>query len=113
MKPMDRRSFLLGMFSFLKDGKDEEENVPAGAAPCAVLKIGRVADYPLGAVHPLPSRPVVIESLPEGLRARSTKDPHRCYALGMEAGGAIMLSLEEPWPPNRVLSILTCEPANL
>ncbi len=75
--------------------------------------VGRLFDFPLGEQKILPALNIIIESLPEGLRAHSTENIDQYYALKENTSGELVLSLKELWPANRVYSFLTNAPIDL
>ena len=123
MKLMDRRKFLFGAFSS-NQASNAFASTPPGLAvmPNADLgpvEIGNISRFPLGGERVAGSGTVMVESFPEGLRARSyslgfTKGGVTRYlAIRSNASGGLIVDRSETWPADRVYSLLTGEPARL
>ena len=54
-----------------------------------------------------------IESLAEGLRARSVGPENRYYAIQSGPNGGLTVNRLESWPMEKVYSIMTGEPVSL
>ncbi|MEO6096052.1 MAG: hypothetical protein ABIW76_10295 [Fibrobacteria bacterium] len=108
MKPIDRRDFLFGAF-----------HASPQAAPAGPVDIGRISHYPLGEERLAGSGTVMVESHPEGLRARSYRPglaggiADQYFAIRSDPSGGLIVDRSETWPADRVYSILTGEPARL
>ncbi|HEY8270611.1 MAG TPA: hypothetical protein VIG33_06950 [Pseudobdellovibrionaceae bacterium] len=99
MNTMTRRDFFLGTFS-----KAETKT------ECIV---GRISDFPIGKSKSLTALQVEIESLPEGLRARSLENERCFYSIKMNQIGELIVNRRELWPENQAFSILTNEQTSL
>lgn len=75
--------------------------------------IGKIADFPVGREKPFDSGLLIVESLPEGLRARSTGNDFLYFEIKAGPIGELMVNRAEIWPANRVFSIMTAGPASL
>lgn len=106
MQTMDRRSFLLGPFA-----QSENRNAQLGASP--VIRIGTMADFPVGKEMLVGAGSILLESLPEGLRARNPDNDTQYFGIHVTGTGAIMVNRGESWSKNTVFSILTCGPTSL
>lgn len=118
MKALSRRDFLRG--SFLRAHAAEAAAASAGdppasgrRAPAGRLAIGRIADFPVGGIRPLPEAGLEIESRPEGLRARSLTDPEAFHAITAGPAGELMVCLGETWPRDWVYSSMINGPSGL
>jgi hypothetical protein len=115
METMARRTFLFGAFS--------KENAPVKPDICneslqgmqknPLLKIGKVRDFPLGKEKPTQDGSLIIESLPEGLRARSSIEKNQYFAINANQYAELIVNRQEVWPANRVYSIMTGEAQDL
>lgn len=106
MSSMSRRNFILGILT--GTGKN-----PVGKnLETSEFLIGRIADFPVGQVKCLPQLDMTIESLPEGLRARSASG-RPFYSIETKQAGELIVNRAKIWPSSQVFSVLTSEPAYL
>ncbi len=75
--------------------------------------IGNLFDFPIGKKREITSLDVIIDSLPEGLRAQSTKDNNQYYGLKENQSGELVINRLESWPANRVYSSLINGPTEI
>ncbi len=73
------------------------------------FSIGKIADFPVGETKSFPLHAMVVESLAEGLRARSLENDGCCYAVKTNQIGELLVSRDELWPENMIYSILKNE----
>ena len=107
MEAMARRDFLRGAFIASAKVKTKEvERKP-------IVRIGKIADFPIGHETHSDSGRLVIQSLPEGLRARSAENGMLYYGIEAGPAGDLLINRAEIWPANRVFSIMTGGPASL
>lgn len=131
MGGMDRRSFLFGAFrgsdvsdaAPIRVGPEAEAEVgggsgwAAGGAPQAqrgaVIRIGRWRDFPIGESRILGPQGLLIESLPEGLRARSESSGGKCFGITADPFGELAVDPSEIWDEGMVYSIMVAGPVRL
>jgi hypothetical protein len=107
MSPITRRDFFLKTLRPANSGK----NLATTEIPEFI--IGRVVDFPLGEKILHEPHQVIIESLPEGLRAQSTENKNQFYSIKLNQIGELIVNRMEIWSADQVFSILTNEPAYL
>jgi hypothetical protein len=119
MDALDRRDFFLRLAGRAGPA-GADRNVPpveggAGAAAAGRRRvpIGRVADFPPGGTRILAADGLAVESLPEGLRARSIHAGGGWFAVGADGTGALHVDRGLEWPEDRVFSIMTGEACRL
>lgn len=115
MEPMDRRAFLFGGFKGsapVRSSGALGASGPSGTA-AAVFKIGRLADFPTGETRRLESGSILIESLPEGLRARSSECDGTCYEITADPIGGLSVNMARIWNEDTVFSIMIGGPARM
>lgn len=71
--------------------------------------IGKISDFPVGKEKVLEKFKIVVESLPEGLKARSTEDNNNFYSIKTNQVGELVVNRAEDWSPSHAFSILTNE----
>ena len=81
--------------------------------PDAVFRIGRWPDFPIGETRKAGPRAILIESLSEGLRARSGNPGGPCYAIASNAVGELSVDMSVTWKQDRVFSIMLGGPVRL
>lgn len=94
MTSMSRRDFFLK--SFRKPENPE-------------IIIGKIFDYPLGEKRILTQAKMIIESLPEGLRAQSLEEENKFYPIKTNHVGELVVNRAETWTKAQVFSVLTNE----
>ncbi len=77
------------------------------------LHIGKISNFPIGENKNFEQHGIVVESFPEGLRVRSTRENGQFFALTTTPFGALQVDFAEFWPADLVYSIMTNEPAFL
>lgn len=75
--------------------------------------MGGIGDYPVGETRTLPVGEILIESLPEGLRAISSDGSGRHFAIVGGPHGGLLVDCARVWPAHRVYSVMTGEPAEI
>lgn len=105
MTSISRRDFFL---KALRNSGERQSQEPI-ANPEVV--IGRLVDFPVGTKKVLTPFQMVIESLPEGLRAQSVENDHKFYSIKSNQVGELVVNRMDIWPASQVFSILTNEPA--
>jgi hypothetical protein len=71
--------------------------------------IGKIFDFPLGEKKILCQAKMIIESLPEGLRAQSTEEENKFYPIKTNHVGELVVNRAETWTKAQVFSVLTNE----
>lgn len=71
--------------------------------------IGKIRDFPVGEEKVLDKFKIVVESLPEGLRARSAEDKNIYFSIKTNQVGELVVNRAEDWSPAHAFSILTNE----
>lgn len=123
MATMGRRIFLFGAFADT-NGVAVQDNAAraVSVAPAqeqgrsnepAIFKIGKIADFPVGSEKLLGSATLLVQSLSEGLRARSNPEGQIYYALFANQTGELSVNRNITWPADMVFSIMTGEPTRL
>ncbi len=107
MKSMNRRTFLFGAFAKNPSRVENPDEKILDQNP--FFKIGKVADFQIGQEVSFRERSIVIESLPEGIRVRSTKKHNCYYAISTNKLGELFVNRGEAWSQNQVFSIMTNE----
>lgn len=111
---MDRRAFLIGG---IKEPAAARASGPAASGPsgaaASVYKIGRLADLPAGETRRFASGSILVESLPEGLRARSGERGGPCYEITANPIGELSVDLSRTWNEDTVFSIMIGGPTRL
>lgn len=92
MTSMSRRDFFIN--SFRKPQNPE-------------VIIGKISDFPVGENKILDKFKILVESLPEGLRVRSTEDQNNFFSIKTNKIGELVVNRAEPWPISQAFSILT------
>lgn len=118
MKALNRRDFLRG--AFLR-AHAAEAAAACGSDPqpasCRAtgkrLPIGRIADFPVGETRRLSEAGLEVESLPEGLRARSLAQPAAYHRITAGPTGELIACLGEAWPGDWVYSAMINGPTGL
>jgi hypothetical protein len=121
MERMNRRSFLLGGFKGTLPDRSSGASPAVGAgegsdgigAAVSVFKIGRLADFPTGEIRRFEPGSIFVESLPEGLRARSGERGGPCYEITANPTGELSVNLARTWNEDTVFSIMIGGPARL
>ncbi len=100
MSQMTRRDLLLG--SFIKK-------------PVAVKKIvvGRLKDFAVGEKKLLEKERVLIESLPEGLRAKSASNGNEYFGIEINSWGEVLVDFTKARSFDEVFSVMTNETIRL
>lgn len=99
-----------------KGGSDRADTPPIETPvirPDAVFRIGRWADFPIGETRKVGPRAVLIESLSQGLRARSGNPGGPCYAIASNAAGELSVDMSVTWNQDKVFSIMLGGPVRL
>ena len=104
MTAMSRRDF------FLKALVNSEERQMPEPIENPEVVVGRVVDFPVGAKRVLMPCQVLVESLPEGLRAQSLENDRKFYSIKSNQIGELVVNRRDIWPASQVFSILTNEP---
>lgn len=77
------------------------------------IPIGGIAGYPVGEIRPMPEEGILIESLAEGLRARSLERGGPHFAIASAPYGGLVVDRARIWPESTVYSVLTDGPADI
>jgi hypothetical protein len=117
MDALGRRDFLLRLAGRSGSAGPGRGGPSAGnggrrAAEPRRIPIGRFADFPPGRTRILAAEGLAVESLPEGLRARSI-DADGWFAVGADGTGALHVDCGLEWPADQVYSIMTGEACRL
>src|SRR5690606_15254252 len=122
MRAMGRRGFLSGAFlqpppnppkpdgGSLSDGPPSEVGRTHRSR---FIPIGGIAGYPVGETRTIPEEGIQIESLAEGLRARSPERGGPHFAIASAPFGGLVVDRGRIWPASTVYSVLTDGPADI
>lgn len=115
MERMDRRAFLFGGLKGSAAGRSSGAPAASGqsGAAASVYKIGRLADLPAGETRRFEPGPILVESLPEGLRARAGERGGPCYEITANPIGELSVNLSRTWNEDTVFSIMIGGPTRL
>lgn len=112
---MDRRSFLFG--GIKGTAADRASGAPEASgqsgSAAAIFKIGRLADLPAGETRRFRAGAFLVESLPEGIRARSGERGGPCYEITSNPIGELSVDLSRIWNEDTVFSIMIGGPTRL
>ena len=96
MSVMTRRNLLFGVFS----QKPEEVKK---------IIVGKLKDFPVGENKLIELQKVLIESLPEGLRAKSILNGEQYFGIEMNSRGEVVVDFSKTCSADEVFSIMTNE----
>jgi hypothetical protein len=100
MSQWSRRDLLLGAFA----------KKPVEARKVIV---GRLKEFPVGEQKTIAREQILIESLPEGLRAKSTSKSELFFGIEMNSRGEIVVDFSRTCLPDEVFSVMTNETIRL
>ena len=106
MRSMNRREMLSAIF-----GKIEPTNTLQ--TEIKEIVIGRIGDFPLGEKRLFSDFQVYIESMPEGMRAKSSQIDGQYFSIRMNQFGELIVNRSENWTEEDIFSVITNEPVKL